>query len=226
MSGFLSRRGARALLPWYLSGTLTSAERQGVEAWLQADAQAAAELAAWSRLQEAVQSQPAAALPPDAWARLGTRLRAAPAAPRMRVLPAMAGALLLALVAWALLWALLRPGVRLAWSSSGGPVSGFQIYRASLQAGEMRLVGQVPAQPGARQYAFVDAALWPAGNYAYRVEVLGGTGQPIASQAIHVRGRDALPGQAAVAVAGLILAAGAVALLLGRQGLAWKSVAW
>lgn len=64
-----------SLLPWYLNGTLTDAERERVETWLRDAPERESELAMWRAVQaDARQASPAPAFDELAWRRLRNQL--------------------------------------------------------------------------------------------------------------------------------------------------------
>lgn len=215
-----NRSALRELLPWYVNGTLGVKERQAVERWLREDPQAAAELADWQRLQAALAGQPLRAPSPALRRQVLTRAHGAPARP---FLPGWAWGVALAVVALALLWFAVRPGVVLQWSVNDGPLSAFRVYRAPVGSGDFVLLDELPARPDARQYTYVDARLLPWQDYVYRVEGVGQAGA-LSSPAITVRGLEALPAQAAVLLASLFVGC-AAALLIPRWRPAWRLTA-
>ncbi len=196
----------RALLPWYVNGTLGERERRAVERWLQEEPRAADELAAWQQLRAAVAEQP---------------LQAPSSAVRRRVLAGIAARPRRAwawgaawgLLALLLLWSVLRPGIILQWSVSDGPMTAFRIYRAPADGGEFELLVEVDARPGEWQYTYADVRLLPLQSYVYRVEGVGPGGQVSYSRPIAASGLEALPLQLAVLLASLAVGYGAAMLV-------------
>jgi anti-sigma factor RsiW len=208
------RRDPGALLPWYLNDTLSAAERRAVESWLEQGAEAEAGLAAWQQVQQAVAGQPEQVPSPAVWQRVSARVRARPAPKRASVLPRLAWGVAATLAVLIALWTVLQPGIVLAWTVQGGPLTAFRVYRAPVGTADFGLVGEVPVVPGVQQYRYVDARPWTAQAYVYRVEAIGTEGRPLTGHTTSASALEALPGQVAVLLASLI--AGCVAVVLAR----------
>ncbi|UTA48948.1 hypothetical protein L1F30_05225 [Simiduia sp. 21SJ11W-1] len=84
------------LLPWYVNGSLTEAEKQRVDAWLAQSEQARAELAALRAIQQQIKHQGQAQASDLGWARLKRELNTPKAQPQWWR-PAMASAAALVL---------------------------------------------------------------------------------------------------------------------------------
>jgi len=209
------------LMPWYVNGTLSQAEKRAVEDWLRQNPQARAELAAWRQLRAAVMSQPQEMPSAAARARVMARVRAQDIHRQAAPAPwwAWAWSVAIAAAVLILLWTAVRPGVILEWSVSGGPVTAFRIYRAPQGSADFYLLRQVPARPDVQRYAFVDGFLLPGRSYVYRVEGVGQTGQMVESIITASDTLLILPYQLAVLVTGLV--SGYIALVLARQ---WRPV--
>jgi hypothetical protein len=218
-------RQQEELLPWYTNGTLTAAEREAVERWLRQSPEAPAKLAGWQRLRTAVTSQAQQTPSPSVWQQVMARVQARRATgqqTRVSLRPAWAWGAALAAAVLILLWSTIQPGIVLQWSVSDGPLTAFRVYRAPLGSASFDLLHEVPAHPDVQRYTYVDAQLWPAQTYVYRVEGVRQGGQPALSQTITASALDALPGQLAILFTSLIVGYGAVILVQrwqsGSQG--------
>lgn len=211
-----SSRKMRSLLPLYVNGALRPRQRRAVEAWLRRRPEAQAELAAWQAIGAAIAGQPREAPSPDMQARLMARVRAQ-ARPRVAVERRLVWAwgAAIALAVSVLLWALVQPGMLVQWSVENGNPVAFRLYRAPAGSDELRLVETLPARPDARQYAYVDALLWPWQTYVYRVEGVEPSGRATLSQPVAASARGALPDLAAILVASL--GVGGLAALLAQR---------
>jgi hypothetical protein len=206
---------ARELLPWYVNGSLTTTEQECVKRWLRHSPDGPAELADWQQVRTVVSGQAQQEPSPDTWRRVMTRVRSlGDSNGRTQVLPRPAwgwgGALAVAIVA--LLWVVFQPGIVLQWSVNDGPLAVFRVYRAPVGSTDFELVHETHAQPDSGEYTFVDAVLWPGQTYVYRVEGLNPGEQPAVSQAITANALEALPGQLAIILVGLIGGCGAAML--------------
>jgi len=203
----------RDLMPWYLSGTLSPAETQAMEAWLQDDPEARVELEAWERVRSSVAGQPEPEPSPVVWQRVQSRLQGEASDRHVSLLPRLAWGLALATAILVLLWAVLRPGITLEWSARGDALTGFRIYRAPLGSADFGLLGEISADPDVQAYTYVDARPWSRQTYVYRIEAIGPEGETAASQAITAGALDALPSQLAALLTSLIVGCGAAALM-------------
>lgn len=194
------------LLPWYVNGSLDESEQQAVSAWLETSEQARQELAQLIRLHRQVQGLPALELPADGLLTIRRRIVGKQKAPGFTWRsPHLAWGLVLTGIFLALLWLSVRPGVSLEWSVETGEPSAFLIYRAPKGSTDFRLIKEIGASPGTRQYQFVDAGLVPGIAYTYRVEGVGAGGPPSVSRSISIDPLTVLPGQLAVLFTSLAL---------------------
>ena len=215
---FTKRR--KDLLPWYVNGTLTAAEREAEEHWLRQSAEAQVELGVWQRLRAAVIGQPQQAPSAAVWQRVMAQVRAQgavrqPARAQSLLAWVWGGALAAALLI--LLWSTVQPGVVLQWSVNDGPLAAFRVYRAPLGSADFSLLYEAPARPDVEQYTYVDARLLPGQAYVYRVEGVGQGGRSAFSRAITASALDALPAQLAILFTSLIGGCGATILAQRRR---------
>lgn len=206
----------RALLPWYLNGTLSAAEQRAVSTWLHEEVEAQAELAAWQRVQAAVGQQPVQPPSSQVRQRLMAEIRTLQGTKRPAFTwPQLAWGTALALAVLMLLWITVQPGIVLQWSVADGGPAAFRVYRAPVGSADFGLVGELPAGADAQAYSYVDTRLLPGQQYVYRVEAVGQGGQVAASQAITASALEALPGQLAILLTSLLVGYGAV-VVAGR----------
>jgi hypothetical protein len=207
------------LLPWHVNHKTTPGEHQAAG---EAAQHHPVELALWQAVQTAVLSQPQLA-PSAAVRRQIMNLTRQPQLSlwRTRWLPALSG-LTLTVLALLMLWNVVRPGIGLQWSVTGELPVAFQVYRAPLGSDRFEFVREIPVQPGARTYTFIDTALWPGQAYQYRVVATSmaaahtgsapvGAGPTIhvsgdsASDTIAAHGAEALPTQLIIVLSSLLL---------------------
>jgi hypothetical protein len=203
----------KELLPWYVNGTLSAAEQGTVDRRVDQSSEIASEVAEWQLLRAAVSTQSQQRPAPVVWQRVIARVRSSRAARRWATqLPQLAWGGVLALAIVLLLWGSIQPGIVLRWSVNNGPLDAFRIYRAAEGSTDFELVHEIPAQAGAQQYTYVDSLLVPGQTYVYLVEGIGLSSQSTFSQAIAANAIEALPGQLAILLTGLIGGYGAVSL--------------
>lgn len=203
------------LLPYYLNGTLTPAEREAVEAWLKETPGAEAALAAQQRLLGALQAQPESQPSPAVLAQTRTRLGLAQVGQAQTGRPSWAAWVFGAFLTLAVLmlsWAVLRPGVILEWSVENPALEKFRVYRAVQPDAKFDLLEEVAASPSTGRYTFVDDVILPAQPYVYRVEVVGQEGST-SSQVVAGDTLAALLTQLAVLLASLVIGYSGVLLL-------------
>ncbi len=198
---FLSRA------PAYLNGSLSLEERQAFEQQLQQNPPDQPGLEDWRLVQQAVQSQPLYASPVEVERRIMAAIHRNKLQARNSFPASLLASFGLVICILALLWGAVRPGVVLAWSGEDSRLASYRVYRAPLGSQDFSLVSEVPAQPGVAEYTFVDPLLLPGQAYSYRVEGIGSTGQAAVSAPVEGRGSDALPGQAALLAASLVISA-------------------
>lgn len=219
MSEARSSEELRELLPWYVNGTLSRDERAAVERWLRQSPQAAADLASWRRLSAAVSGQklgrPSSSVRRRVMARTA-RTQGAARTRRLRHAWVWGAALALAILV--VLWSAIQPGIVLQWSVNDGPLTAFRVYRAPAGSADFDLLQELPAQPDAQRYTYVDARLWPTQTYVYRVEGVRQSGQTALSQSITASALQAFPGQLAILLTSLIAGCSAVALARRWRG--------
>jgi len=195
-------------LPLYLNNQLTPAERAAVEAWLARDPAAQAELAFYRQLKREMQQRPWLAAPPHLAREIVAQATAVPFWQSVRR-PSLAnwfyrgaGAALI-LLCLLLLWSLVQPGLALEWTVSGHPPEAFRVYRAPLGGGSPTLLGEIPVQPGAAAYRYVDNWLLPGAEYRYWVEAVNGG--LVQSERVVGRSWELLPYQLALLLASLVM---------------------
>ncbi len=200
------------LLPFYINGTLSPAEREAVEAWLAETPGAAEMLAAQRRLQAALQAQPAQAPSPAVWARTRARLEMGKMGLPRPVWTAWIFGMFLALGVLLLSWALLQPGVVLEWSVESSGLEKFRVYRAVQPDTDFDLLEEVAASSSTGRYIYVDPVVLPAQPYLYRVEVVSAAGETY-SEIVAGDTLAALLTQLAVVLTSLVIGYSGVLLL-------------
>lgn len=216
MSPSMKPEALRALFPWYLNGTLSERERALVEAYLREHPQEARDLESLRQMRAALLARPMASPSPQVPQELLQRVRS-PDAPAVaaRGLDWRLWALgaFLSLVALALLWSLVRPGVVLRWTVVDGSLQAFRVYRAASSADEFFLLGEVPAQEAAAQYTFTDTRLVPGQQFTYLVEGLDRAGQPALKSTVPGDSRALLTLYLALIFSSLVLGYSATVIL-------------
>jgi hypothetical protein len=211
----ISAREARELLPWYVTGKLSTGEKTQVELWLEQAPDARVELAEWKALRDEVLGQKSASPSKVVFSRITTRIHSQPKVRPLNITPWMSWSLgaALTLLVMVILWISVRPGVALEWAVNENSLANFRIYRSELGRENYRLIAQVPAQSGALEYSFVDTLLIPGRSYIYRVEGMEGEGFIAVSQAIASSPLAALPGQLAILFTSLVMGYCGITLL-------------
>ena len=177
--------------------------------------------AGWDKLRQAIARQPQLSPPPEVRRRVLARVRVREAeklAPPPSWLT-WAWGVALALLTTALLWGLLQPGIVLQWATVAEPPAAFRIYRAPLGSGETILIHELPVEQPAQSYTYVDVFTWPSQTYIYQVDAIGAPGETLGSQQITVNALEALPGQLAVLLSGVIVGYAAIIFVQRREWL-------
>jgi len=194
----------QSMLPWYVSGTLSSGERQSVEKGL---SQLAGDKVQNLRtLYEMVKSQPLEAPSPRVHNQLMARIRqtpqpAVPSRSRWVSLYVLAS-----LAVFALLWLVVQPGIVLQWSySQKEEIDAYRVYRAIQGSNDFVLINEVTARRQSADYMFVDSWLLPSQTYVYKVEAMKENGELIFSSAITGRAMDVFPAQIALLLSSAFL---------------------
>lgn len=211
------------LLPAYLNGTLDATSRAAVEAWLETDPQAPAQLAAWRAVRAAVVAQPPAAPTPQLRQRLLAQIHAAPVRAAAPAGALWAGwALALSVLMLALLWWVIQPGLGLQWSVDAGAVQSFRLYRAPVGETAFTLVSEVPAQPMQQSYTYVDTVPFPVQAYQYRVEGVAADAHIVASPTIVVSPQTLWPTLAAMLLVSVLVGVFGASVIQPRVGPGWQ----
>jgi hypothetical protein len=203
----LTAREARELLPWYVTGKLSSDENAQVEQWLAEAPHAQAELAEWKYLRDRMTDQKPVRPSPTAFTKIIAAIHSQPNDKQSALAPGLSWTLeaVLTLLVMVILWISVRPGVALEWVVTDNSLANFRVYRSSLGSDNFRLIAQVPAQSNTLEYRFVDAMLIPGRSYVYRVEGMERDTFIAVSQAVTSSPLAALPGQLAILFVSLIL---------------------
>ncbi len=175
----------------------------------------------WDELRQAIARQPQLSPPPEMRRRVLARVRVSEAeklAPPPSWLT-WAWGVALALLTTALLWGFLQPGIVLQWTIGNEPPAAFRIYRAPLDSGETILIHELPVEQPAQSYTYVDMFTWPGQTYVYQVAAVGTQGETLGSQQITVNALEALPGQLAVLLSGVIVGYAAIIFMQRREWL-------
>ncbi len=194
-------------LPAYINGTLSPVQQKIVGFWLERDEQAQATAENLKTLQTAIRHQPRPTPSPAILSKIQAQIHSQQAAANRQKPPLQRQAigfpiLLLSfvtlLLAAAVMWQALPPGIVLQWSVEGQAPESFLVYRAEVDSeSQFQLLDKIPASQ-VSEYTFTDVRLLPGQSYVYRVEGLNASGQPAASQTITGQAIDALPGQLAL----------------------------
>jgi hypothetical protein len=195
------------LLPDYVNGALTESDTRAVEAWLDADPAARAQLAAWQAVRASVVTQPLRPPSPAVRERLLARARQTPTPYPLAQAAGWAAVILLAL------WMVIQPGLGLRWvvALNGDPLTAFRIYRAPAGTQAFELIAEIPAQAAVTEYEYVDMRSLPVGVYQYRVEGLGPNTRPVLSETVAVSAAQVWPSLAA-----MLLVSGLAGVALAR----------
>jgi hypothetical protein len=200
------------LLPWYANHTLSAAERETVETWLETKPAAASQLTAIENVRSVVNAQvrlsPSPAVRRQLLARLHTERRTAVRLDRS----AWSIGSLVALVLLVALWAVVQPGIALQWSVDGNGASAYRIFRAPAGSEDFSLLSEIPAQTNVQAYSFIDSTSLPGLTYTYVVEAVTQNGQTSLSPLAVGRGWDVLPAQLALILTSVV--AGLMAMML------------
>ena len=204
-----------ALLPWYLNRTLTAPEHQKVTQGLQESPELVHSLQEWNTVQTLVKKQPLHQPSAAVQERLMARVRACNL-PQQTTIPlwfTRAWCMTLAITTLLFLWVTLQPGIRLQWSINQAQIAAFNIYRAPAGSADFALLYASTNPPQAREYRFVDTALWSGRAHSYRIVALGAEGQRLFSNEVIAGAHTALPGQLAVILTSIIVGYSAVMLI-------------
>lgn len=175
----------------------------------------------WDELRNAIARQPQVSPPPEVRRRVLARVRVREAeklAPPPSWLT-WAWGVALALLTTALLWGFLQPGIVLQWRTESGSPAAFRIYRTPLGSGEIILIHELPVEQPAQHYTYVDMFTWPSQTYVYQVEAVSAQGETLDGQKITVNALEALPGQLAVLLSGVIVGYAAIIFIQRREWL-------
>lgn len=211
----LSLKKLETLLPGYLDRSLSAAEHQAVEQGLQESPSLSQSLRKWQEVQVLIKGQALHQPSPAAQERLMARVRACNL-PQRNATPVWftrAWGAALAVTTLLLLWAVLQPGIQLQWSVNQGHAAAFHIYRAPAGSADFALLYKSTNLPAAREYRFVDTALWRGQAYAYRIVALGPEEQRLFSNEVITDVYTALPGQLAVILTSIIIGYSAVTFI-------------
>ncbi len=209
----------RSWLPAYLNGNLTGLRGWLVRRWAR-DPRRQGELAGLRHVQSAMRETDADLVPrAEVWQGILAQIRETPAVVSRPARPTIwaTGMLVMAAVL-TLVWFALPPGIVLQWSVQGDAPEAFRVYRAP-QTGaadaatlDFALLEQVPANAAEGAYRFMDVQLVPGQSFVYRVEAVGENGQALASQVVVGNALEALPGQLAILLSGLVMIYGIYAV--------------
>ncbi|MCD6345334.1 MAG: hypothetical protein J7M17_07015 [Anaerolineae bacterium] len=175
----------------------------------------------WEELRKAIARQPQVSPPPEVRRRVLARVRVREAE-KLALPPSWltwAWGVALALLTTALLWGFLQPGIVLQWATGAESPAAFRIYRAPLGNDEIVLIHELPVEQPAQSYTYVDMFTWPGQIYVYQVAAVGAQGETLGSQQITVNALEALPGQLAVLLSGVIVGYAAIIFVQRREWL-------
>jgi hypothetical protein len=173
------------LLPWYINQTLSTAENEAVESWLQESSKAKEEQHFHQLIVNSLNSQeiiyPAAHIEARLKAEIGKPILRSSRIREWSVVISTAISILI------LLWAFIRPGNNLTWSITevkGNHFSTYRIYRAPLGSTNFKLVDEIATEPNQLNYEYSDSYLIPWVSYQYYIEFEDHTGHSYISQSI------------------------------------------
>jgi hypothetical protein len=197
-------KNLKTMLPLYLTGRLSNAQRRIVEAWLRRSPAARADLEKLRSLKSDIELERQVPLAPEAWPRLDVRSSAGIPAARPVNARTWGFGMVLGLLLFLFAWFAIPPAVELQWSVDGTSPIEFHVYRAEAAAASFELVEAIPADEPATSYVFRDYQLLPGREYVYRIEAIGPNNQAIANDWVTGDASLVLPGQLALLTAGLI----------------------
>jgi len=203
--------GPKELLPWYLNESLTTKEKEAVEAWLQRDEQAQGMQETADIIREAIVSQPNQA--PSRQVKTQLLAKIHQPQPRKSFLSApLAWGLPVATLLFALLWLLVRPGTQLQWSVDGDNLSAFRIYRAPAGSTTFELIEELPASVEQQTYEYSDLAVFPGQTYHYVLEITDRNGRTTLSPVIANNSLSTFAAQFAILLTSFVLTFGMITI--------------
>ena len=199
------------LLPWYLNESLTTKEKEAVEAWLQRDEHAQRFHEATQITRKAVVSQAPQTPSRQVETQLLAKIRQPQ--PRKSFLSApLAWGLPVAALLFALLWLLVRPGTQLRWSVDGDNLSAFRIYRAPAGSTTFELIEELPASVEQQTYQYSDLAVFPGQTYHYVLEITDRNGRTTLSPVIANNSISTFAAQFAILLTSFVLTFGMITI--------------
>jgi hypothetical protein len=201
-------------LPGYINGNLHPILQFGISRWTRLDPEGQRQLATARLLKENANSltyhQPSSKVLQRL--RKQIKYQSGSQSKQSSMWPVWAIQIILALLAFILVWRGLPPGIILKWSVREGEPSKFLIYRAELESPDALednhfvLLKEIPAHGREKLYEFMDMRLLPGQTYIYRVEAVDQQGRAADAQSITGQGLDVLPSQLALIFATSVVA--------------------
>jgi len=181
----------KALIPWYLNGSLPEEQKRALETWLASSSEARAEMETWLMIQASVHAQPRRLPSKNLRGKIIAHAIVSSDKRRVNSGEELIHALMLSLMVMIILWIMVRPGIVLNWTVQDGSPSGFRVYRALEGSENFKLVGEIPASATSGHYTYVDLMALPAEAYTYQVQGIGQSGLvtsslPVSGSALNV----------------------------------------
>ncbi len=195
-----------SLLPLYVNRSLNPIGRLIVKWWLLWSPAARGELDQLQRLSIALNSQPLKRPDPTVYRRIKKEIAHHPrsATAGINIWSLWALQIVLAILAFLLVWRGLPPEIVLQWSTEGTQPDKFRVYRAQIDALEhpdkpqFILIDEIPAGDGNQPYLYSEIRLLPGQAYIYRVDAVDQHGHLTDSKSVIGPMRDLLPSQLAL----------------------------
>ncbi len=214
-------------LPGYINKNLHPMLQLGISWWIRLDSEGQRRLTLARRLKDNANSLPYHQPSSKVLQRIRKQIRhqSSSESKQSSMWPVRTLQLILALLAFILVWRGLPPGIVLEWSVRDGEPSKFLVYRAelaspdSLDDNNFVLLKEIPAHGREKLYEFIDVRTIPGQTYIYRVEAVDQQGRAADAQSITGQGLDVLPSQLA-----FIFAASVVAYVVWQSGHRWRTL--
>ena len=167
----LTKRRMEELIPLYVSGALSHAERKAVEAWLREHPEATSQLETWKLVQAALKGRQEKSPPEGNLQAIRLRIHATETHISKYGTPRFAPVVgvMMAVLVLITLWMSVKPGINLEWSVSGESPKEFLVYRSSGDPDDYRLIREISARQDVEQYRYTDSFLLPGKEYSYRI---------------------------------------------------------
>lgn len=198
----------KALIPWYLNGSLSEEQKCAMETWLRNSKEGQTELAAWHIIHTSVRDAPRRFPSNNLREKIIVQAKDSCVTKKGNSVEGLVQTLILSLLVLFILWLTIRPGIILNWTVQDGDPSGFRVYRALQGSENFKLVGEIPASINSSKYAFEDMMPLPVGVYKYRIQGIEPSGLAFTSLPVSGSVLNVLISQLAMVVTSLILGYG------------------